>query len=445
MRYWKTDGGQGERVLDLFPELTEGRHVVSVTGAGGKTSLIWRLTAELVQRGRRVIVTTTTHMAREEGRVWAEALAENGRLSSGALGQIAGLLEKKQYVFTGRSQGEKIACPLPSDGECRWVEQLSSLADVVLVEADGSRRHPVKVPAPWEPVIPPCTTLVAAVAGLSCLGYPAARCCHRPELWRQGPGTIQAKDLAALARDACGMRKGVKPGMEYRVIFNQADKEQEMEAGLAAARLLDKEGIGAAAVRLRDRLGAVLLAAGKSSRFGENKLLYPVEQTPMAGRALHLLSRLLVWKRVVVTGYEEVASLAEAYGISSVFNPHPEQGISRSLQLGMRALSGADGWLFLVADQPWLKAESVNRLIDRWQEDPRHLAALCSGDQIGNPVIFSAAYAPELLSLAGDKGGKKIFLNHPEDAVLVETEARQLEDMDVKVGKNRENTEKNLL
>lgn len=310
-------------------------------------------------------------------------------------------------MFTGRRAGEKIVGVLPEDGDCRWVEQLSALADVVLVEADGSRRHPVKVPAPWEPVIPSCTTLVAAVAGLSCLEQSPQACCHRAELWRQAPESIEAEDLAALAADEGGMRKGVLPGMDYVVIFNQADGEAQVQAGLTAAAMLAQNGTEAAVVRLWDRVGAILLAAGRSSRFGENKLLYPVEQTPMAERAMELLTRLPVWKRVAVTGYEEVAAMAAQRGILPVINSHPEEGISRSLQMGMRALPQADGWLFLVADQPWLRAESVSRLIWRWQQSPRNLAALCSGGQIGNPVIFSSAYASRLLSLSGDKGGKK--------------------------------------
>ena len=435
MRYWKPDHGQGERILELFPQLMGGRHVVSVTGAGGKTSLIWRLAEELREIGKRVIVTTTTHMAWEDGRDWVEAQTENGRLAGETLEQIGGLLARNRCVFTGRRAGEKIAGVLPEDGDCQWVEQLSALADVVLVEADGSRRHPVKIPAPWEPVIPPCTTLVAAVAGLSCLGQSPQACCHRAELWRQAPESIKATDLAALAADGGGMRKGVLPGMDYVVIFNQADGEAQVQAGLTAAAMLAQNGTEAAVVRLWDRVGAILLAAGRSSRFGENKLLYPVEQTPMAERAMELLTRLPVWKRVAVTGYEEVAAMAAQRGILPVINSHPEEGISRSLQMGMRALPKADGWLFLVADQPWLRAESVSRLIWRWQQSPRNLAALCSGGQIGNPVIFSSAYASRLLSLSGDKGGKKILRNHLEDTVLVETEACQLRDLDVREGK----------
>lgn len=435
MRYWKPDQGQGEFLLELFPRLKQGCHVVSVTGAGGKTSLIWRLAEELRERGRRVIVTTTTHMAWEEGRDWVDAETDGNRLSGETLSRIARLLEEGCCVWTGRRMGEKISGPLLSDESLRWVEQLSALADVVLVEADGSRRHPVKVPASWEPVIPPCTTLVAAVAGLSCLGRRPEDCCHRALLWQQAPERIKAGDLAALAADTDGMRKGVLPGMEYVVIFNQADGREEREAGLSAAGLLAQEGIEAAVVRLQDRLGAVLLAAGQSSRFGENKLLYPVDQVPMAQRAVQLLSRLQVWKRVAVTGYRQVADMASERGICPLINDHPEEGISRSLQLGLRALSDADGWLFLVADQPWLQAESVNRLIRRWQQSPRQLAALKSGDQIGNPVIFSSAYASDLLALAGDQGGKKVLRNHLEDTLLVETEALQLRDMDVREGK----------
>lgn len=435
MRCWKPDQGQGECILELFPQLKQGCHVVSVTGAGGKTSLIWRLAEELRERGRRVIVTTTTHMAWEEGRDWVDAETDGNRLSRETISRLSRLLEERCCVFTGRRMGEKISGPISLGEDFLWVEQLSALADVVLVEADGSRRHPVKVPASWEPVIPPCTTLVAAVAGLSCLGCRPADCCHRAQLWQQAPERIQAGDLAALAADAAGMRKGVLPGMEYVVIFNQADSHREQEAGLWAARLLAQEGIEAAVVRLQDRLGAVLLAAGQSSRFGENKLLYPVEQVPMAQRAMQLLSRLNVWKRVAVTGYRQVAEMASRSGISSVFNDHPEEGISRSLQMGLRAIPDADGWLFLVADQPWLQAESVNGLIRRWQQSPRKLAALCSGDQIGNPVIFSSAYASDLLSLAGDQGGKKILRKHLEDTVLVETEALQLQDMDVREAK----------
>ncbi|MFQ6803996.1 MAG: hypothetical protein ACLRT5_03180 [Lachnospiraceae bacterium] len=71
------------------------------------------------------------------------------------------------------------------------------------------------------------------------------------------------------------MRKGVSPGMDYVVIFNQADGEAQVQAGLTAAAMLAQNGTAAAVVRLRDRVGAILLAAGRSDRFGENKAALP--------------------------------------------------------------------------------------------------------------------------------------------------------------------------
>ncbi|MFQ6803995.1 MAG: selenium cofactor biosynthesis protein YqeC [Lachnospiraceae bacterium] len=213
MRYWKPDHGQGERILELFPQLMGGRHVVSVTGAGGKTSLIWRLAEELRETGRRVVVTTTTHMAWEDGRDWVEAQTENGRLAGETLEQIGGLLARDRCVFTGRRAGEKIAGVLCLRMETAggW-SRLSALADVVLVEADGSRRHPVKVPAPWEPVIPPCTTLVAAVAGLSCLGQSPQACATGPSCGGRPPKASKPWIWRPWRRMAAVCEKGCRRG-----------------------------------------------------------------------------------------------------------------------------------------------------------------------------------------------------------------------------------------
>ena len=60
-------------------------------------------------------------------------------------------------------------------------EELRRAADVVLVEADGAKRLPLKAPAEYEPVIPPCADAVAAVAGMDAVGQAVGAVCHRPE------------------------------------------------------------------------------------------------------------------------------------------------------------------------------------------------------------------------------------------------------------------------
>ena len=65
--------------------------------------------------------------------------------------------------------------------QMKKLEELKELCDVMLVEADGAKHHPVKVPAEWEPVIPACADLVISVIGLDCLGQPISQSAYRME------------------------------------------------------------------------------------------------------------------------------------------------------------------------------------------------------------------------------------------------------------------------
>jgi probable selenium-dependent hydroxylase accessory protein YqeC len=109
-----------------------------------------------------------------------------------------------------------------------WVPALKQSWDFILVEADGSRRLPVKAPAVYEPVIPPGTDLVVGVIGLDCLGRSMdGETVHRPELFARvtgcAPGTpIVWKHLAELIRHPEGLFQGA---VGFRVVLlNKADR-----------------------------------------------------------------------------------------------------------------------------------------------------------------------------------------------------------------------------
>lgn len=234
-----------------------GPFVISLAGAGGKTSTIRRLAWEAVRRGLKVLVVTTTHMARPnafgafEGNVeeirtilWRHGLAVAGRPA-----------EKGKIGFTGRELYRE-AC---------------SLADLVLVEADGSRRLPLKVPRPGEPVIPDNTDLILCLNGLSSLGKRAEDCCLRLEEaralmnrhsrgyreddrkpWAGGPDglgrnpenradwVIQREDMVTLMTHGYLLPlRADYPGTDVLPVFNQADTPQQ--AALAGNML---EGMG---------------------------------------------------------------------------------------------------------------------------------------------------------------------------------------------------------
>jgi len=169
--------------------------LISVVGAGGKTTLIFALARELQGREMSVAVTTTTHMASE------------GRYGIIPMGIPCG---------DGKIKG--ISREYPAELLKRY--------DIVLVEADGSRRLPFKVPAEHEPVLPKETDLVIGVAGAGAIGQPFARSCCRYELACEylavgEEDRILPQHLVSALTASWGQKKGVE--CEYRYVIGQGD------------------------------------------------------------------------------------------------------------------------------------------------------------------------------------------------------------------------------
>lgn len=145
------------------------KKIIAVVGAGGKTTYIKNKAKEFLAQGKKVFVTTTTHMMKETDTCVSDDADEI----------IKELLEKK-YVMAGRDCGEKIQL-LSEETYLKVCEA----CDVVLVEADGSRHLPVKFPAEHEPVIPENVNEIVIVCGLHGLGKPFKEVVHRLELAKQ--------------------------------------------------------------------------------------------------------------------------------------------------------------------------------------------------------------------------------------------------------------------
>ncbi len=177
------------------------------------------------------------------------------------------------------------------------------------------------------------------------------------------------------------------------------------------------------------------LASGNSRRFGSNKLLHILEGKPMFLHGLETLRE--VARRhedcalVVVSRYAAIREQAERLGIRAVDSPMSELGISYTIRAGIAALDAPepeDFLLFLVADQPYLTAVSLERLLERAKPGIVG-ASLCWDDRPGNPTLFSARLIPELMALEGDTGGRAVLRKH--DCIFVQADSlRELEDID---------------
>ena len=194
----------------------------------------------------------------------------------------------------------------------------------------------------------------------------------------------------------------------------------------------------------------IYMAAGNSRRFGSNKLFYELDGKPMYR---HLLERLIEIKDrynklksdspaidiTVVTRYREIldycSSIPDCHAVLSLDS---EKGISHTIKAGIMAVqeqkktSMQDYYMFAVADQPYLKSQSVIKLIDKVLENKGNkqlVFSLHCGDAVGNPCVFHSSLIPQLLSLEGDKGGRSVAKKY--DCVYVDiADERELMDID---------------
>jgi probable selenium-dependent hydroxylase accessory protein YqeC len=224
-----------------------GGDVVAVAGAGGKTTLVYRLAREARDAGLRVLVTSTTHMGTLPEDVTGPVLLEEEGDLETRLGQV---MRETGYatVLGRRVRPDKIeGIPGPR------VDELASRADLVVLEADGARGRSLKVPAAHEPVVPRSTTAVVVVAALDVLGQPLDEArVHRVELVAAATGRTpgQAVDedafVSALTHPR-GYPARLTPAMRAAVFLNKAeDAATRAAAGRIAPRLLGPYSLVAA-------------------------------------------------------------------------------------------------------------------------------------------------------------------------------------------------------
>lgn len=195
------------RLLGIVPGVT------AVIGSGGKSTLLRVLSRELP--GRVLLCTSTHFLGYPEYPVILNPTEASLRRAFAAHPVVCAARQTEN--------GKLRDCGLPYD-------LLASLADFVVVEADGSRRLPLKAHAPHEPVIPsPCSKTVCVV-GLSGLNQPICRTVHRPERFCSLTGAA-AEDAATPELVACAL---LREALADTFFLNQADNQ----AALSLARCL---------------------------------------------------------------------------------------------------------------------------------------------------------------------------------------------------------------
>lgn len=165
------------------------------------------------------------------------------------------------------------------------------------------------------------------------------------------------------------------------------------------------------------RIGAVVLAAGGSSRMRQPKQLMPIQGTPLILRTVNAVLVSPVWPVVVVLGSsaDAVRPLLARLPLQLIDNPQWERGIGTSLRRGVEVLdqfsSSLDGVLVTLGDQPFLSPEAIVDLVSEMAGRNSIAAARYSGI-VGAPAVFGRAYFSELLALPAGVGAQGLLRAH---------------------------------
>ncbi|MDX1400906.1 MAG: nucleotidyltransferase family protein [Kiloniellales bacterium] len=172
-------------------------------------------------------------------------------------------------------------------------------------------------------------------------------------------------------------------------------------------------------------LGAVVLAAGASERFGgDNKLLATIDGEPLIRRVVRTVLDSGVAELVVVCGYEEdrIMEAVEGLAVRRACNRDWRLGMGTSVAAGIAALRpDLEGAFVVPGDMPYLTRSLLVRLASAFNENGRSAPVFpvtASGDQ-RNPVLWPRQYYPRLTALSGDQGGKQLLLQLASSAVAV--------------------------
>jgi molybdenum cofactor cytidylyltransferase len=173
-------------------------------------------------------------------------------------------------------------------------------------------------------------------------------------------------------------------------------------------------------------VGAVVLAAGESRRFGRQKLLMPFGDSSIIGRVIATLDRAGIHPIVVVAG-ADAADIAGALSGSKariVVNPAPERGMLSSVQTGLRALDEAvERFLVVLGDQPRVTSADVIHLLEEQERLGRGIAIAAHQGKRGHPVAFHRRYRESILECDDRKTLRDTVHAHLEDTVNVESPA----------------------
>ena len=178
-------------------------------------------------------------------------------------------------------------------------------------------------------------------------------------------------------------------------------------------------------------ISGILLAAGESKRMGRTKQVLEFGRSTILEETAKNLLGSKIDELIVVLGHN-ADRLRRSLGITDkrirfAFNESYKEGISSSIRCGiLSANPDTDAFLIALADQPLIKTDVINLLIEKYLSTHAGIVTLVYRSARGHPVIISRKYWKELLKLSGDRGARGLLERHRDDVEVVQVDSPEI-------------------
>lgn len=391
--------------------------VIIVCGAGGKTSYINNISKKY--KNKKVIITTTTKIFKTENYI----------------SHIDEETFKNNNIITLGKEFDKDKLTYAGDKE---LKNALRFADIIFIEADGSKYHALKIPNDKEPVIPDFIinyiSEIIVVMGAHAIGRKLSEVCYRYN---------SAKDLEYNKEVDLDCIKYIT---EKYYIKKLKDKYKNTNIKLYLNDMTKKFVNN---LNNFKKTAFIILASGSSKRFNGNKLLYQFKS--LNGKTLfeNTIGRISEVKKMinkdkkiksidiqilVMSIYDEILNKKfENKDYEAIYNENHNEGISGSIILGTKeALKmNADSFAFFVCDNPFLKSDDIFMMLKYFYYSQKNIGSMYANNSPSNPAIFSMKYKDDILNLKGDNGALSIIKNNMKDAFFYTINENKLKDIDM--------------
>ncbi len=175
-------------------------------------------------------------------------------------------------------------------------------------------------------------------------------------------------------------------------------------------------------------IGVIILAAGSSSRLGRPKQLIHFKGKSLLQHSVDCIVQTELAPRLLVLGANatEIRKEVQLDSFVCVDNESWSEGIASSIRMGVNNMlkldPKVDSLLFMLSDQPFVSTRLIVELVNVHKESGRQITASRYKGDYGVPAIFSKSLIPELLTLEGDQGARRIIKRYAGELVFVNFE-----------------------